>query len=255
MTRLSNYVPYAPINELKLIAHEVWIADGSEINLSLGPLSIPFPTRMTVIRLPNDELWIHSPIAPDPWLVEAVAKLGFVRHLIAPNTLHYWWLIDWSALFPFASAYALPGLECRAKRALPFCLPITSSAPETWCNAIDQVIFDGHSFREAAFFHRPSRTLILADLVENFELPRVKSFWMRLLIRLGQVADPHGATPLDMRIMFSGNMNEVQRSVETLLSWDPSRVLLAHGRWYDRDAAQELHRAFRWALPSDRARR
>jgi hypothetical protein len=248
-------VAYAPINTLKSIAHEVWIADGPEINLSLGPIAIPFPTRMTVIRLPNDDLWIHSPIAPDLGLVEAVAKLGFVRHLIAPNTLHYWWLIDWCALFPLASAYALPGLERRAKRALPFYLPITSAPQEAWCSAIDQIIFEGHSFSEAAFFHKPSHTLILADLIENFELPRVKLFWMRWLVRLGHVFDPHGTTPLDMRMMFSGNMNEVQQSVEALLNWEPSRVLIAHGRWYDHNATAELHRAFHWAIPSDRSRR
>jgi hypothetical protein len=28
--------------------------------------------------------------------------------------------------------------------------------------------------------------------------------------------------------------------------WEPERIILAHGRWYDHDAIIELHRAFRW---------
>jgi hypothetical protein len=33
-----------------------------------------------------------------------------------------------------------------------------------------------------------------------------------------------------------------------MLAWQPERVMIAHGRWYDKDAAAELRRAFRWVL-------
>jgi hypothetical protein len=33
-----------------------------------------------------------------------------------------------------------------------------------------------------------------------------------------------------------------------MIAWNPERVILAHGRWYERDGAQELRRAFRWVL-------
>jgi hypothetical protein len=33
-----------------------------------------------------------------------------------------------------------------------------------------------------------------------------------------------------------------------MLAWNPQRIILAHGRWYERDGAAELARAFAWAL-------
>jgi hypothetical protein len=33
-----------------------------------------------------------------------------------------------------------------------------------------------------------------------------------------------------------------------MLDWDPERIIIAHGRWYDRDGGAELRRAFRWIL-------
>jgi hypothetical protein len=31
-----------------------------------------------------------------------------------------------------------------------------------------------------------------------------------------------------------------------MIGWDPARIILAHGRWYERGGADELRRAFRW---------
>ena len=36
-----------------------------------------------------------------------------------------------------------------------------------------------------------------------------------------------------------------------MIDWDPERVILAHGRWFERDGAAELKRAFGWVLPED----
>ena len=40
---------------------------------------------MTVVRLPNSELWVHSPIPLTDALAGEVQQLGRVAHLIAPN--------------------------------------------------------------------------------------------------------------------------------------------------------------------------
>jgi hypothetical protein len=31
-----------------------------------------------------------------------------------------------------------------------------------------------------------------------------------------------------------------------VLAWEPEKVIVAHGRWYERDGTKELRRAFRW---------
>jgi hypothetical protein len=104
----------------------------------------------------------------------------------------------------------------------------------------------GSYMTEVEFFHRPSRTLILTDFIENFEPERIASRFVRWLTRLGGVQAPDGQMPRDMRLTFS--KDTVRRAVETMIAWDPERIILAHGKWYQRDGVKELTRAFRWAL-------
>jgi hypothetical protein len=101
---------------------------------------------------------------------------------------------------------------------------------------------------EVVFFHVASRTLVLTDLIENFEAAKTGTILMRFLTWAGGVRDPDGSTPRDMRLSFMRNKAEVKAAVETMLAWDPERVVLAHGRWYPCNGSGELRRAFRWIL-------
>jgi hypothetical protein len=47
---------------------------------------------------------------------------------------------------------------------------------------------------EVVFFHRKTRTFILADYIENFEADKV-GFFYAWLMRLGGVVDPDGKSP------------------------------------------------------------
>ncbi len=240
--------PYAPLNLLKAVAHDIWIADGPEIKFSYLGLQLPFPTRMTVVRLPDGAIWIHSPTEADDALVDSVRALGPVRFLIAPNTLHYWWIPDWKARFPDAEVYATPGLKRSAKRPLPIQHELGDTPPPIWSDTIDQVLVPGDLLTEVDFFHRPSRTLILTDLIENFEPDRVHNRVYRMLLRWSGAADPDGKAPIDMQLSFIRHRKAVRAAVQRMIEWDPEKIILAHGRWYDRDGMSELHRAFRWVL-------
>ena len=242
------FVPYAPLDTLKPVAEDVWIVDGPEIRMRWLGLKIPFPTRMTVVRLPDRSLWLHSPIAPDERVVEALAPLGRVAHIVAPNTLHYWHVPSWAAHFPEATVWLAPGLPAKAKRPLPAHRPLDAAPPAEWQGAFDQVVVIGDVLNEVDFFHRPSRTAILTDLIENFEPARVKSRFWRAIMRWSGAADPDGKAPADMRATFRRHRGAVRAAVETMLGWNPERVIIAHGRWYDSDGTAELRRAFRWVL-------
>jgi len=243
----TSQSPYEPLNAPKAIVDDLWVVDGPEISFGFG-IKVPFPTRMTIVRLPDDGLWLHSPMAPDPGLVARVKALGTVRVLVAPNTLHYWWLADWAELFPEAAVFAPQALTRTAKKRLPSHQIFDERPSSLWAGTIDQLVISGGILTEIVFFHRPSRTLILTDLIENFELSRVRSPWLRALLRIGGVVDPDGKSPIDMRLSFWGHRAELRNAVRTMLAWKPERVILAHGRWYDRDGEYELRRAFRWVL-------
>ena len=171
---------YEPINVLKPIARDLWIVDGPRIGFGLGPLKFPFTTRMTVLRLRNGDLILHSPVALDPALRSAIELLGPVRFLVAPNSLHYWWLPDWKAVMPKAEVLAVRGLQKRAKRPIQVDrLLVGRGSP--WPAEVDLLVVRGDALTEAVLFHRASKTLILTDLIENFEPKRIHSWFLKLL--------------------------------------------------------------------------
>jgi hypothetical protein len=115
-----------------------------------------------------------------------------------------------------------------------------------WQEDLDQRIFRGSRFmEEVVFFHRKTRTVILADLVENPKPEKIGSAYS-WLVRLAGAADPDGKAPIDLRLAFLGRKNQARASFERMLAWWPERVIVAHGRWYDRNGTKELRRAFRW---------
>jgi hypothetical protein len=242
------YIPYAPLNALKPFAENLWIVDGREITMRFLGIAVPFATRMTVVRLVSGVLWIHSPIAWNEALAEAIRALGPVRFLVAPNTLHYWYLADWQKAFPEARSYGPPGLAARARKPVVIDEMLDTEPPADWNGEFDLSLAAGHLLTELVFFHRASRTLIITDLIENFELGRVRDPWVRRAIRWSGSVDPDGKAPLDMRWSFIGHRRALRAAVDQMIGWAPERIVIAHGRCYERDAVKELQRAFRWVL-------
>ncbi len=249
---MTAYALYEPVNTLKPVADNVWIVDGPEIQMSYPYLSffkVPFPTRMTVVRLGDGSLWLHSPTPLTDDLAAAIDALGRVAFLVAPNLLHFWWIGDWKARYVQARAYAAPGTRKRAeKRFTGFDADLTDAPPPEWRGEFAQVMVPGSYMTEAVFFHRASHTLILTGLIENFEPDRFSKRWLRLACQWSGCCDPDGRAPIDLRSTFLRHRGAVRQAVRRMLEWQPERVILAHGRWYPQNATAELKRAFRWAL-------
>ncbi|MFC5438649.1 DUF4336 domain-containing protein [Rhodanobacter ginsenosidimutans] len=240
---------YTPLNILKPVAAGIWIADGPLVYTAAFGMRAPFPTRMTLVQLADGELWCHSPIAPDQALFAAIDALGPVRHLVSPNLLHYAHIAAWKQRYPQAHAWASPGVRERAASQhieVHFDADLDDAPPPDWAATIDQLHFRGsRAMQEIVFLHRASATLILADLIENFEAEKLPTA-MRWMARLGGVIDPDGKAPLDLRLTYAGHKAQARASLARMRAWQPQRVILAHGRCYLENAATELARAFRW---------
>lgn len=239
---------YHPLNTLKPITDNIWIADGGLIHMAVGMFKIPFSTRMTVVRLQNGDLWCHSPIAPDEKLLAQIDQLGEVRHLVSPNYIHYAHIAAWKKIYPQAIAWASPNVRERAKSqniAVTFDRDLGSTPPSEWTSEMDQHIFQGSRImQEVVFFHYADKTLILTDLIENFETDKMGLFW-HWVMKLAGNADPDGKAPLDMRATFT-ERDSARDSLAYITAWQPEKILLAHGRYYLENSAAELKRAFRW---------
>ena len=137
---------YEPINAYKPVAPNIGIVDGPFEYLTVGgvKLPLPFTTRMTVVRLSNTDLFLHSPIKFDGRLADELLRLGAVRHLVSPNQFHYAHIGEWAKAFPNAVSWASPRVRERARARhvdVDFTRDLEASAPEEWRREIDQTLF------------------------------------------------------------------------------------------------------------------
>lgn len=242
-----RYIAYPPLDTLKPVTDDVWIVDGPLIRFGMPWPKMPFPTRMTLVRLNGGDLFVHSPTRLTQTLRAEVERIGRPRWIVGPNRIHYWWIPDWRAAYPGAGVWLAPRVREQASDRIDFdAFPLESIAGYPWDSAIATLPIAGSHMTEVEFFHHASRTLLLTDLIENFE-PEKLPFAMRLLTRLGGAQHPHGSMPRDMRLTYR-DKPALRRAIETMIGWNPERIILAHGRWYESDGAAELRRAFAWLL-------
>lgn len=196
-------------------------------------------TRMTVVRLSDGSLFLHSPVALDDRLREELEALGPIRHVVAPNLHHHLYVGDYRDL-PGVRLYAAPGLAAKKKR-LPFDETLSDEAPAAWRGQIDQHCFQGAPFmKEVVFLHRASGTLLLADLAFNFvECDHGPTrWWLRLMGGYGRFCQPR-----HVRWLIR-DKRAARRSAETILRWEIQRVVVSHGVVLQQSARRVLRESF-----------
>lgn len=247
----NAHATYPPLNTLKPVTQDLSIVDGPVIWFGMPWPKMPFPTRMTVIRLAGGNLFIHSPTCLVPELKVEIAEMGTPRWIVGPNRIHYWWIPEWRNAFPDAKIYLAPRIREQAGSRINFdCFALNNDSGYPWDAEIATPPITGSYMTEIEFFHHASRTLILTDLIENFESRKLDSFIVRWLTRLGGVQDPNGQMPRDMRLTYSRQRQrpQLRAAIEKMITWNPERIILAHGRWYEKNGTAELQRAFQWIL-------
>jgi hypothetical protein len=240
---------YEPQGTLEAIAPRVWTVNGPIAHMRHAGMNIPFPTRMLVAQLADDSLWIWSPTKPTEELFAELNALGAVKHLISPNKIHCANIAAWKTAYPSATAWASPGVRERATAQnidVTFDRDLSEAADAAWSEEIDQLIFRGSRFLdEVVFFHRATRTLIVADLIENFESEKM-TFPERLLMKFAGITAPDGKASNAFRATFLGHHDVARACFDRMCAWKPERIVIAHGRCYAKGADSELRRAFRW---------
>ena len=225
---------------LEQLDADLWVADGP---VAIDLLVVPYPTRMTVVRLADGGLWVASPVPTPVEVLDALRELGAVRHLVSPTPRHHWRLESWHALFPDAALWSCrTGPFTLGDKRLPATV-LTDEAPAAWAGQLDQAVYRGRGFEETTFLHRASRTLLVEDIVQSHR-PSVGRPLLNGLIRFGNVQAP-GGVPRDIRAI---SRRGARAWVERVLSWDFDRLVMAHGPVVATGARAYVERAFAWAL-------
>jgi hypothetical protein len=133
---------------------------------------------VTIIRLRSGDLAIHSTAPFTPADVAAIRELGTPRWLLDAMLLHDTFVHEAMAAFPGVPLLGPPGFAEMCKAAAQPLIP----PPAEWGDELEVLALEGMpKVREHLLFHRPSRTLIVADLVFNFDYEG--NAWERLFRR------------------------------------------------------------------------
>ncbi len=229
----------------------MWVVEGPPAR----DMGMMFPTRMTIIKLSNGALWFDSPVSVSQTALNEIKALGRIEHLVAGTPRHLWRLESWHNKFPDARMWGPPqvlgGPVARfmivGRTDLPFAGILNGAPRSAWSRDIDQIVFEGNPLiREVIFFHKKSHTLILDDLIQNYQ-PKANSPLRNAVFRLEGVAAPNGGVPGDIRLTFV-NRKAARRSLRKLLSWNFDKLIIAHGACVEKNAKQFVERAFEWLI-------
>jgi hypothetical protein len=221
---------------LERVTEDIWFAARP-----LRFMGLETGTRMTVVRLEGGGLLVHSPVALDASLRDAVDALGRVQAVVAPSLFHHLYAGEWANAYPEASLLACPGLE-RKRKDLRWSGVLVEEPPAEWKGQLDQVFFGAFAMsNEIVFFHRKSRTIITSDLV--FNLSTHPSWVTRAAARMIATREP-GVTLLE-RVLIRDH-GTAREQIARMVAWDAQRIVLAHGDIVAADGSKVLEKAYRW---------
>ena len=225
---------------LQRIGERLWVADGPSVSF----FGFPYPTRMAIARLADRSLWVWSPVELDDALRAAVEALGRPRYIVEPNKLHHLALTGWVQAWPDLEAFAPPGLA-RKRDDVAFAAELTDEAPAAWREEIEQVRVEGSfAMTEVLFFHRPSRTCLVGDLIQKHEPASMKA-WQRWVMKADGLVGPDGSTPREWRLTFF-DRKKARAAIARAFAWEPDNLVIAHGSCAFGDGAEVLRESLSW---------
>jgi hypothetical protein len=209
----------APAIPLQNLAANLWL-----VTYPLKTLGVDLQRNVTIMRLAYGKLLIHSTAPFSPEDVAEIKTLGEPAWLIDTLLRHDTYAEEGRQAFPEATYLAPAGFSIN----LPFQTHALLSPPKEWAEEVEMLAIDGApEFGEIVFLHRPSRTLIVADLVVNF--PGHHGLWTNLLLHFaaaGHHYDPGMTVPFQKAVEDPAAFTA---SVNKMLEWDFDRVIVGHG--------------------------
>ena len=223
---------------MRQLAEDLWV-----VERPLRFVGVALGARMTVVRLRDGGLFLHSPVALDDDLRLALLALGPPRHAVAPTRFHHRFIGEYQRAFPEVRLYAAPGLA-EKRPDLCFDAELSDAAPETaWAGQIDQALFAGlPAVNEVVFCHRASRSLLTCDLA--FNLGPEAPLATRLALRLVGGHGRFGPTLVERWLVR--DRAAARSSLAQILAWDFDRVVVSHGAVLESGGQTALRDSYRW---------
>jgi hypothetical protein len=221
---------------MKELAQNLWV-----MPYSLRLLGADFDRVVTVVRLHSGELVIHStgPFTPED--VAAIQRLGNPGWLLEAMIWHDTFARQGRQAFPNIPFLAPEGFSELVGFPTEPLVPV----PAAWGNELEVLRLEGiPRFQEHVVFHRPSGTLIVADVLFNFG-PET-SPWTRFLALCAVGSKHHPGMSRPFRMLIKDKA-AFQRSMETLMRWEFDRIVVGHRDIVESDGKRQLSGALKAA--------
>lgn len=230
--------------DLKELDKNIWVA-----SQPFALMGVNLGTRMTIVRLENDELLVYSPIKLTPTVRSLITELGEVKYVVAPNEFHYLYAKEFVEAFSGSQFYCVKGLVNKLKRK-PHLLPphqvLEFDKSYPWDFELSNILLEGgNMYTEYMLFHMESKTLIATDIMFNFQ--NTDDWKLELLLKLNGCYKK--ANPSRLLKYILKNKKEANRVFSYILKeWDFERLILAHGEIIESGAKRAIQKGFSYLL-------
>lgn len=215
------------------LADNIWL-----FSYPLIALGVDLRRNVTVIRLDSGRLVIHSTARFTEADATQIRGLGEPGWLVEGMIDHDTFSKEGRTAFPNIPFLAPVGFRDR----VDFEVGSLDAASSAWLPELEVIRIDGApKMAEHVFFHHPSGTLIVRDLLLHF--PEPPSLWSKLLLNLALGFHPAPGfskrlkMAIDDRFAFSA-------SLEKILALPIRRIVPGHGFVLEQDAREKARKRF-----------
>ncbi len=201
---------------------------------------VTIPVRMTVVRLSDGQLILHSPVPVSPELRLELEALGRVGYIIVPRA-HGRFVAEVSQLFPDAQLMAAPASPSRRLKS-QFQASLANQPPAAWAGELESYLVRGFRLDEVVLFHPSTRTLIITDLC--FNIHHASTRLSLFFFKANGMWEYFGPSRLIRRLAVS-NRVVMRESLEKVLECDFERVVPGHGDVIEHGGPDALRAAWR----------
>jgi len=227
----------------------------TKVDTTSGSVELLFDTTMSIIRLSNQNLFVHSPVNLDQQTKEALDRLGSVQFIVAPNLKHHLYVSQFKKAYPNAKVFVPKGLPERKEPGFVYNALLENGYQIS--DEIEQFCIEGDLVNEFAFFHKPTGVLLLTDFFYGTYVSKGKDtsqWFIRLWFRHYSNGYKQYGLPSyrPERIQQTGDRKEIAKSLDYILSWDFKKLVCSHGQGHEEaNPKQALKAIWSWLLKQE----
>lgn len=222
---------------MRKISTRMWVQEDS-----MQMMGVRLPLRMTMVKLADDSMWMHTPTPYNSQIRNRVAAMGELKHIVAPSNGHHLFLEDWQRSFPDATIYLADGILKKQPNLKNYTLLRDLDSPP-WQDELEMLPMAGAPlWDEHMFYYARSKTLLVTDFFQNYTGVKQKGLGMIVTKLLFEPLGFKGkclAPPLKTRFAVK-DRNALRASLDKLWDLDIECVVPAHGDILDQDAKQVI---------------